>query len=431
MRPTSVCIAEIQRNQLSGIALKNHYVWSIYYNGCYFARTYPTWQQLANNKDLVRVSKAYLPCPLPGTVNTSITVSPPTRSLYDLSQGRDNNLNLLRFAAATMVIFTHTFDVMGLSDPTFRVFGVSAGSYAVNIFFIISGFLVTRSWYRHCSLRHYLRARFLRIYPGLWVAVLASVFLLGPCLTILPLHAYIVNQGTIKFLLENTTLLLKGVFLYLPGVFTDGHSHYANVSLWTLPYEVKMYLVLAAFAFAGLTLTNWFLPFITFASFALFFWLDFTLGNAGQGEPYRLAFFFFAGASMYRFAPNIQCRTTWAALLLLVGTLAALPAQPDVRRFIVAIMAPYLIMYVAFIPRGFIRKFNKLGDYSYGLYIYAFPVQQVLIRETGSHSVLFNFLSAVFTTLCLAVVSWHLVESRALADRSPTRILVADNQTNS
>lgn len=101
--------------------------------------------------------------------------------LESLSQGRNNNLNLLRFIAASLVIYTHAFGVTGhgAAEPLVQLCGLSLGSWAVDVFFVVSGFLVTKSWYRREDLVGFLYARFMRIFPALWVAVFFLRFFSG------------------------------------------------------------------------------------------------------------------------------------------------------------------------------------------------------------------------------------------------------------
>src|SRR5690606_24658626 len=107
-------------------------------------------------------------------------------------------------------IFTHAFGVTGngKDEPLVQLCGLSLGSLAVDVFFVVSGFLITKSWYRRQDLVEYLFARFMRIFPALWLAVGLCVFVIGPLFTTLPAATYFTHIDTIKFLLENTTLLI-------------------------------------------------------------------------------------------------------------------------------------------------------------------------------------------------------------------------------
>lgn len=146
------------------------------------------------------------------------------RGLGELSQGRDNNFLLLRFVTASLVVFSHSFGLTGHGEiePLYRLAHFSLGSLAVDVFFVVSGFLVCKSWYSRLNIIDYLFARFQRIYPALWVAVALCAFVIGPIFTRFPIAQYFSYLDLYKFVAENATLLPKGVFTTLPGVF-DGH----------------------------------------------------------------------------------------------------------------------------------------------------------------------------------------------------------------
>lgn len=343
----------------------------------------------------------------------------PQGTLANLSRGRDNNLTLLRFLAASLVIFSHAFGITHHGDwePLYQLCGLSLGSWAVDVFFVISGFLITKSWYRRQNVVEYLYARFMRIYPALWVAVGLCVFVVGPAFTSLPLRDYFTHIDTLKFLLENTTLLIKGVFTTLPGVFETHPSDSVNSPLWTLPYELKMYLLLGACSLFGLTPRRFFLPLLISAAFAVFVIASLRLDAdlIRHESMARFIFFFFAGALFYVYRARILIRRAYliAVLIVLVGVFC-LPITHELKRLSLALATPYLIIALAFGPAGVIRQFNRAGDYSYGLYIYGLPIQQVVLAMTGLEHALFNFAVSWVLCLALAAASWHYLEERAL-----------------
>ena len=134
-------------------------------------------------------------------------------TLSHLSQGRDNNFNLIRIVAALVVLVTHSFALVGES------IGMTIGLIAVDVFFIVSGFLVTASLLTRQSTIEFLWARALRIFPALLVMLLLTVFVLGPFFTSLPLSSYFSDRTTYDYLLKCSTLF-TGVVYKLPGVFT-------------------------------------------------------------------------------------------------------------------------------------------------------------------------------------------------------------------
>lgn len=137
------------------------------------------------------------------------------------------------------------------------------------------------------------------------------------------------------------------------------------------------------------------------------------LGLKNQGNAFRLYFFFFSGAAMFMLAEKIPLRhsiASAAALLVLAGIVF-----PGSFHFIYTPLLAYLTLYCAYVPAGFLRKFNQVGDYSYGIYIYAFLAQQSLVFLVPNISILQMTLYASLITLPCAMLSWHLVEKKALS----------------
>ena len=148
--------------------------------------------------------------------------------------GRENGFTALRLFAAVLVLFTHGY-VLGRSspDPVMVLTGLlPASTFGVDMFFAISGFLICGSLRRQPDALHYLRNRFLRIFPALLVVCLLSVFVLGPWLT--TAEHYWSEPGTFAYLLNAT---IYGWQPFLPGVFTQNGTAVVNGSLWTLPME--------------------------------------------------------------------------------------------------------------------------------------------------------------------------------------------------
>ncbi|MCE9537429.1 MAG: acyltransferase, partial [Nitrospirae bacterium] len=167
-------------------------------------------------------------------------------TLSNYTQGHDNNFNLLRIVAAFAVLVTHSFALAigtGAAEPFRDSLGMTMGTMAVDVFFVTSGFLVTGSLLARQNARQFLWARFLRVFPALLVMLLLTVFGLGPLLTSWPLAAYLTDSGTYGYLLKCATLV-SGVWYNLPGVFDDNpFKHAVNGSLWSLPYEIRMYAI--------------------------------------------------------------------------------------------------------------------------------------------------------------------------------------------
>lgn len=161
---------------------------------------------------------------------------------------KTNNFDFIRIVAASMVLISHHFALTAQQEPSF--FGIfSLGGLAVAIFFVISGYLVMTSWKRDPNLLRFALRRFLRIWPALICVVVFTAYVLGPIVTELPVKEYLRHGATSDYL---RTLYMQ-IYYVLPGVFE--HNPYArgvNGSLWTIPYEVRCYIVLGIAGIIGL-----------------------------------------------------------------------------------------------------------------------------------------------------------------------------------
>ena len=167
--------------------------------------------------------------------------------LGDFSKGKENNLNLIRFLAAFSVLISHSFPLAmgtGTPEPLFSYTGMTLGEVAVDIFFIISGFLVTGSLMLRKDSVEFILSRILRIYPALIIVTLITVFGLGGMFTSIPLDIYLTDNQTLRYVYKNITMITGGAY-YLPGVFINNPFPYSvNGSLWTLAWELNMYVIL-------------------------------------------------------------------------------------------------------------------------------------------------------------------------------------------
>jgi peptidoglycan/LPS O-acetylase OafA/YrhL len=341
--------------------------------------------------------------------------------LADYAVGRDNNFTLLRFSAAMTVLFAHSVAVLGLPPEReffFDRLGFSLGEMGLDMLFVTSGFLVTASLVGRQNLIAYLWARILRVYPGMWVMLVLTVFVLAPTLTSLPRDAYYTSPMTWEYFRKCATLI-GGVRYSLPGVFETVPLHGEfNGSLWTMPVEVRMYLYLAAIWVAlaflpafRLKVMRFVLP-LSAAALLVFVLSPRLTGGAVNGANIRV-FMFLYGSSLYLWRDRGPV-SPW----LLVGIVAALAlASFDKTVFFVVYvfsLAP-LVLHLVYVPRGRIRAFNDWGDYSYGVYIYAFPVQQTLALLFPGLSLGAMMASSAAVSVAIAILSWKLIEERALS----------------
>lgn len=339
-------------------------------------------------------------------------------TLGDLVAGRANNFNLLRFVAASMVLFFHCFALTGhnISElPVRTTIGfVDLGLLGVTIFFAISGFLIAQSVTRSRSIFRFVKARALRILPALALSTLFCVVVIGPLATTLSQAAYWTDTGTWRYLFHTIALDPQ---VSLPGVFQ--HNPYpppVNGSLWTIPVEVWCYAVLGAITLIGLCSSRWkfnvvaIAVLIGFANYETLFREQIPSGGAWS-TPYLVGVFFFgAWCFLHRvFLPA----SIWAAGAVALLAIALLDSA--LSRYALFGAVTYLTLTIAYNPRLLVGWFLKLGDYSYGIYVFAFPVQQFLVWRFGITDPLTLLELAFPLTLALAIISWHIVERPALA----------------
>lgn len=296
---------------------------------------------------------------------------------------------------------------------------MTIGTIAVDIFFITSGFLVTTSLLTRQSTLQFIWARVLRIFPALLVMLFLTVFGLGTYFTSLPLRSYLTAPETYRYLLKCSTLI-NGVSYTLPGVFHDNPYKYSvNGSLWSMYYEMQMYCILTVIwvalrAMYKDRLEIFKLSIVVCAAAAgvlliirHFFYLPV------ETTFVRLFFMFFSGAAFYILKEYVTLSHS-LFLLLIIAMLLSVIASKHAFFIVYTLTITYVLFYIAYIPSGLIRHYNSVGDYSYGIYIYAFPIQQSIAALIPGVSVFAMLLISPLVAICFGAVSWHLLERRAL-----------------
>lgn len=330
--------------------------------------------------------------------------------------GRDNIL-MLRLLAALMVVFGHSYVLVGhdayLEEPLHRLFPHMFINLAgVAIFFTISGFLITLSFLRRPELLRFLRARVLRLWPALAVVVGAWSFVLGPMLSTLPPHDYFGpgdDGGTVyRYFWSNISLV--GTWPSLPGVFAGNPvARHVNGSLWTIPYEATMYACVAAAGAMRLLRFPWLASFLIAATLcAIVLWPMYVGAGSVGGVPLfglQLAGCFGAGSIACLLRRYMPVST---ALMILIAVAGLLARQTPLMWLGVL----YFVFWFAYVPR--LPAIPRQLDLSYGTYLWAFPVQQTIIRIGGAIHPLVLFAIATPIVLAIALASWLLVERPAL-----------------
>jgi peptidoglycan/LPS O-acetylase OafA/YrhL len=330
--------------------------------------------------------------------------------------GRDNNFNLLRMIAASAVLVSHAYPIssgIGVAEPLSKSLGMSLGALAVLTFFLISGFFISQSFDRSKSLVDFLVARALRIYPGLFGALLFTVFIVGPIFTTLEFREYITNFSTWIYVLRNLSLVslqygLVGVFQHNP------YPSAINGSLWSLFFEVCCYALVATVGSFRLANRNWRFSFVLILYAVAYVSLkladqqtDVLKHSFFLGQFHRLTLPFVAGMAFYQFRRLLPLNV----VLCVVAIGAACSAY---RGFwfdeVFIICWSYLVFYFGYLEIPQLKLYNHLGDYSYGMYIYAFPVEQSVAAFWTGGSPFQVIVLSLPATLVIAVLSWHFLE---------------------
>ncbi len=340
-----------------------------------------------------------------------------------IARHSENRFDILRLIAAWLVIFSHSYPLSGapMGDPLTRITSLETlGGLGVITFFALSGYLVTLSVLRTANLPVFIWHRIVRIYPALIVLCVLTVLVLGPLLTALPVREYLRNPLTSHYL---WTALGRTVQYQLPGLFENQPlANVVNGSLWSLPVEVDCYIALVAVVLfrgelrhkalilaAGLLVVLLLRPAASPTNtLDPFFMLDY--------QQTKLGLVFALGSVYGSWGDRIRPRL-WVAIALL-GLAVMLPQGTAWSTAPFLLGSATLVLWLALKATWLPQVPARMGDWSYGLYLYGFPVQQVLAHFGVHKSGFVSYLVlATFISLVLAALSWHLVEKRALSLR--------------
>lgn len=322
---------------------------------------------------------------------------------------RSNSFGALRLIGSLLVVYTHSFPIAlgsAFYEPPVGL-PFSLGTAGVYMFFVISGILVTKSFVQSHSVTHFLVYRAARIFPALIVCLLLCAFVMGPFVTQLKFGDYISAEQLWSF-------LQKDIFLYgnvqttLPGVFVDNPCPNAvNDPIWTLPWELRAYVLLAGggilfsvrrFHAAGGML-------FVLAGLNALFLMD-------VSKPSLFLVSFFLGSTFYLLRIRTESALIFAGLMTLV--LAMTHDTPMFEIFFCGWIA--ILVYMAGFSRWGASEFLERYDLSYGLYIYSFPVAQLLVYIFGIDNPWVLFVLSVMVASMMAMLSWVFVE-KPMMDR--------------
>ena len=329
---------------------------------------------------------------------------------------RNNNFNFLRFFLATLVLLSHSAELIDGNrkrEILTQLFGtISFGEMAVDGFFILSGFLILQSWERDPNLFHFIKNRFLRIFPAFIVASLISAFVVGP-----------LGSDTTKYFTQfNLIQYIKSlIFLstpIVPPTFEGLPYASINGSMWTIAYEFRCYMIVALLGICGFAWRrNFWLVLTLLALLPLlipnilnqitFRGVSSILFGSSQ-QFFHLLAFFMAGGCFYLFRNEISFKTSWMFVAAIVLILCFFNIRTTPLAFI--ILGAYILFWFAFSKFQLLEQFKRYPDISYGFYLYGWPIQKLLIWYIPSLSPWLLFIFAFGFSCFFGLLSWNVVE---------------------
>ena len=335
-------------------------------------------------------------------------------TLAEAFDPKRNALTLWRLIFCQQVVFWHVLLTTGRTNIVPHALMQLASTLAVDIFFAMSGFLITMSWEARPQARDYLAARALRILPALWVCLILTAFVIAPI-------GIAIQGGSVKNFLSSTgpiTYVLSNFFVFYLRQDINGTPMGVPVAgswdspLWSLSFEVLCYASILVVGLLGLVKYRWLSIVVFFVSAVLavlqgpLLWPGvWTLGQLAT----RCFIMFAAGAAMYQWRDKIPANW-WLVALCTVLVFVAGALAPDYR-----VVAGWALAYAVIVSAALVRNMNLHHDFSYAMYIYSFPVQQIMVMAglISLSPLLFYGLSVAFV-FPIAVASWFLIERRAI-----------------
>jgi peptidoglycan/LPS O-acetylase OafA/YrhL len=340
----------------------------------------------------------------------------------EASGGRPSGFDYLRIILATGVIFFHSFDLTSGHNVALHDLGGMfrpIDTLIVPMFFSLSGFLIAGSLERSRTLISFLGLRAIRLVPALLVETVLSALVIGLLFSSLPIEHYLKDREFFTYFLN----VIGDIHYNLPGVFD--HNPFpgiVNGQLWTIPFELKCYLTISLIAILGLVRRRQaFLVLVLLLNLGVFAHHSFFAAHSrgyqvdeSHVQGVILVANFLYGIAFYLFRSSV----VWSRWIFLPALVAALILSSLHLAFWGDYLAPlpvaYATVYIGLLQPKRLKMVSS-GDYSYGLYLYGFPVQQVVIATFGSGLMhwYFNFPISLAITGLIAIASWHLVETHA------------------
>jgi peptidoglycan/LPS O-acetylase OafA/YrhL len=339
------------------------------------------------------------------------------------NNARENNFNLIRFILALLVIFGHSPELIDGNrhrEWLTQIFDtISFGEFAVDGFFLLSGYLIAQSWNSDPRAAPFLKKRLLRIYPGFITSSLICALIVGP----------LASSPSLYFESFDSTSFLQGIaFLSMPvtpDVFKNTWYPALNGSMWTISKEFTFYLLILVAGVTGILRFRHIFIAFTVATFALLTF--YKLKNISFVPDLRLASFFLSGACYYLYRDYLRYKGKISIIMTAIVVLFMFWWRSS--ELVLATVGGYVIFYIANIRSTLLSHFNRLPDVSYGVYLYGWPIQKLLLWYYPSMSPWTLFISAAPLAILMGTVSWYLIEKPALRFKGPA-FSTLENQKN-
>ncbi len=335
-----------------------------------------------------------------------------------IRDGHDNFFTPLRLLFAILVVVGHTFNValMDAQAEPHVFFHYNFSYLAVNLFFIASGFLVTKSMLYRGNIAEFASARILRIYPALIALVLFTMFVVGPLSTSLPWAEYFTH---IDFLKQPFAVLsFVQTDMFLPSIFETNAEQLAGAPLWTLRYEFLAYIGTAIIFSLGFMRKKWMVlaqfifPSIGWVAAHTFGFYDHI--PATLQALLRFGIAYGLGATIFAYRDRLSFHALGIPVMVL---LAVLTCKFEIFEVTTNLMLAYFVMWAAYVKVPKLNFLQKLSDVSYGVYIYHWCVMQLVFMWFPNLSVTALLLITLPVTYWLATMSWHFVEKPMLTKK--------------
>jgi peptidoglycan/LPS O-acetylase OafA/YrhL len=329
------------------------------------------------------------------------------KTLHYYAASRENSFDFIRFFSALGLIFSNAFDLVLQQNPLpafLRPFEWGAHP-GLLCFFTISGFLVTGSFLRYGPMFDFLHTRVLRIVPA-FMASMVLCILVGLWVTTLTVREYITDSQTQTFIYRH--LLLYTGDLTLPGVFLNNPgAQLVNGVLWTAPVLCGLYAILFSMGWVGV---------IQYRIAAVVGWTALgvfcTFAIPVPGPILSLMYSFMIGSVLYLFKDYILL--SWGILWFFFYSAKLLKSTGFLYEPILLFILAYAMLCVAYLLPNLGQFITRHGNFSYGLYLFGFPVTQVVIYWMPTIGGWMLFCLAACMTLCFAAMSWYWLEKPAL-----------------